>query len=301
MESSLTVFCRVADTKSFTKAAKSLFLSQSAVSQQISSLESHYGARLFVRSKQEIMLTPEGEILYNYSKQILKLYHLATDRICKESGVLSGSMIVGASCTIGEYILPLIVGKFKNLYPKVNLFFHVGNNENILEGIRQNKFDLGFIGEPCKASGLETDFFTQDEIVIIAAPNHPLTKKETITIDELCQTQFIIRENGTGTRKFIEDFLKQYSLTLSDLNIWFEYGSFESIKRFVETGMGISMLSKWAVKQEIDLNLLKELRIEGHLLVRKFLFAYRKENLESPLINSFIHFCQENQLELLST
>ncbi|MDR1321072.1 MAG: LysR family transcriptional regulator [Gracilibacteraceae bacterium] len=299
MNTVLEVFCKVADTGSFTKAAQSLFLSQSAVSQQISNAEEEYGVRLFLRGHREVSLTPEGKILYAYAKRILSLYKSAAEELSQKSGIVSGSIIVGASCTVGEYILPLILGKYKHLYPLVNLLFHVGNNEYVLAGIRQNKFDLGFVGEPCNLQNLESELFTQDEMVLIAAPAHPLAQKASVTFEDICSVPFIIRENGTGTRRFIEDLLRRNGLTISDLEIWMEYGSFESIKRFVQTGMGITMISRWAVEQEIGLKLLRILPMEGVSLKRNFLFVYNKGYADSQLINGFKTYCRESTVALL--
>lgn len=298
MRNNFEIFCRVAELQSFTKAANSMFLSQSAVSQHIRYLEDHYQISLLMRGKRQVTLTSEGKILYDYARDILTLYGKIEENLAQKTGLIRGTLSIGASLTVGEYILPLIVGKFKNQFPMVNITFHVGNNQFIVNGIKKGDFDIGFVGEPVDCCGLTTEHFIKDEVVIIASPDHHFTQKHEITMAELCAVKFIIRENGAGTREFIEkNILSDNGFKLSDLKVWGEYGSYESIKRFVQSGMGISIMSKWAVTQEVHSGLLKIVKIKGKKFVRNFMYIYRAEKKESQLPMKFVAFCKEQKLE----
>jgi DNA-binding transcriptional LysR family regulator len=300
MKTSLAIFCKVVRTKSFTRAAEELYITQSAVSQHIRSLEKNYGIKLFVRSKSGAFLTPEGRILYEYAQQILTLYAKAAQDLSKKSGFMKGQLSIGASYTVGEYILPPIVGKFKNRFPLVKISFCVGGNHFVIDGITHGKFDVGFIGEPCDKGTLTTEHFIKDEICFIAAPSHPLAGIKNLTIDRLSTAKLIFREKGSGTRSLIDDIFCANGIDLSATKLWGEFSSFESIKRLVQAGIGISAMSKWAIVQEVQAGSLKELSVKNKRYFRNFLFVYQSHIIKSTLPLTFIKFCKEQKWDLPS-
>jgi LysR family transcriptional regulator, transcriptional activator of the cysJI operon len=298
VKTSLTAFCRVANSNSFTKAAAELYLTQSAVSQHIRSLENHYGVRLFFRQKRGVILTPEGQILYDYAKKILSLYQEVENELLNRSGLTKGTLKICASSTVGEYILPAIVGSFNNKFPLVEISFSVGGNHYVLNGINRGDFDVGFMGEPYNAGPLVTEYFVTDEVCFIAAPTHPLSAYKSLTMEQLSTAKLILREHGTGTRSYIENIFRDSNISISDLKLWGECSSFESIKKLVHAGFGISAMSKWAITQDIYLGLLKILPVKSKKYTRNFVFVYRSEMLHSPLPALFISFCKDQRPDL---
>lgn len=300
MKASLAIFCKVVKTESFTRAAEELYITQSAISQHIRSLEDNYGVKLFLRGKKGAFLTPEGKILYEYAQKILSLYAKAEQDLSKKSGLMKGHLSIGASPTVGEYILPPMVGKFKNQFPLLEISFSVGGNQSVLNGIYQGKFDVGFIAEPCDTGSLTTEYFMKDEVCFIAAPSHPLAAIKNLTVDRLSTAKLILREKGSGTRNFIENIFHCSGLDLSTIKLWGEYSSFESIKRLIQAGIGISAMSKWAITQEVQAGSLTELPVKNKRFFRNLLFVYRPHIIKSTLPLTFINFCKEQKWDLPS-
>lgn len=300
MRTSLDIFCKVVKAESFTRAAEELYITQSAISQHIRSLEDNYGVKLLLRGKRGVFLTPEGKILHGYAQKILSLYAKAEQDLSKKSGHMKGYLSIGASSTVGEYILPPIVGKFKNQFPLLEINFSVGGNHVILNGINYGKFDVGFIGEPCDTGSLTTEYFMKDEVCFISSPSHPLAATKNITVDKLGTAKLILREKGAGTRTFIEDIFHSNGLDFSAIKLWGEYSSFESIKRLVQAGIGISAMSRWAITQEVQAGSLKELSVKNKRFFRNLLFVYRPHIIKSTLPLTFINFCKDQKWDLPS-
>ncbi|WP_257351647.1 selenium metabolism-associated LysR family transcriptional regulator [Pseudalkalibacillus decolorationis] len=275
----LKVFYVVANNKSFSQTAKDLHLSQSSVSLQIKQLEEQWDCQLFERTTKKISLTPAGEILYNKVSKLLSLMNETANELQELKGIVHGDLKIGASLTIGEHILPFILADFNSLYPQVNMFLKVYNSEQIVEKLLNHEINLGFIESMLSYPALQHVPFAKDELIIITSPQKKFTQSSDITIEELLTLPFIIREKGSGTRQVMEETLRKNNIDPSKLKIIIELEHTEAIKSAVEAGLGISIISKSAVKKELQLQTLQQLKVGGLSLHRHFYMIYHEEAL----------------------
>jgi len=287
----LKVFHVAANSKSFSQAAKVLHLSQSSVSLQIKQLEEYWDCQLFERTTKKISLTSAGELLYRKVEKLLSLLNETENELKELKGIVYGDLKVGASLTIGEHILPFILADYKNLYPKVNIFLKVYNSEHIVEKLLHHEINLGFIESMLSYPSFKQVPFAEDELIVIASPFNKFTESSKITVNELLSFPFVIREKGSGTRQVMEDTLRKNQIEPEHLNIIMELGQTETIKSSVEAGIGISIISKSAVKKELAQQTLIQLKIDGLSLHRKLYMIYQEESLRltSRKLVEFIH------------
>ncbi|WP_043932526.1 selenium metabolism-associated LysR family transcriptional regulator [Bacillus sp. EB01] len=278
----LKVFYVAANNKSFSQTAKDLHLSQSSVSLQIKYLEEKWDCKLFERTTKKVSLTPAGEILYIQVKKILTLMNETTNALEELKGIVHGDLKVGASLTIGEHILPFILADFSKLYPLVNIQFNIFNSDQIVDKLNNQEINLGFIESMLSYPVVKQKPFAEDELIVVASPDYYLVDTETITIDQLLTFPFIIREKGSGTRQVMEDTLRKNHINPSKLKVVIELNHTEAIKSAVEAGLGISILSKSAVKKELELNTLKQIEIKDIRMLRSFYMVYDQELLQLP-------------------
>ena len=266
----LKVFCTVAETRSFSKTSEIIHLTQPAVSLQIQALEELYESKLFDRSSTSINLTPSGEILYRYAKEILTLYAELGKEIGKITGLIKGSITIGASTTIGNYILPAVIIDFKKNHPKIKINVLVGNTRRILDHLNSSVIDFGLVEGETSKSKIKVVPFITDEMAFIIPPVHPWAKKKSISVLDIIKEPFIMREEGSGTRQMIEKYLAGHGITIGDLSISLVLGSTEAIKDAVEGGMGISIVSRWAAKKELKYGSLKLITLKEEKMIRNF-------------------------------
>lgn len=303
--SQLHIFKTVADKKSFSGAAQALFISQPAVSMHIKSLEDHFGTRLFDRNTQQVTITEAGRILYEYVEKILSLQDEAEKDISALTGCIRGTLSVGASFTVGEYVIPQVLGCFKKQHPQVRVLLKVTNTEQIVKLVLKQALDLGLVESRVNNFELIAKPFMKDELIVLLPVGHPLAGKEFILIDELVALPFILREQGSGTRKITEDRLTEAGINLSELNVVMELGSTEAVKEAVEAGFGATIISKWAVQKELKLGTLVSVKVKEVSLVRKFYVIYNKNKFQTPVVKEFISFLssfcfQEDSIEKLA-
>ncbi|MBO8138690.1 MAG: LysR family transcriptional regulator [Desulfotomaculum sp.] len=284
------IFKTVADKKSFSGAAQALFISQPAVSMHIKSLEDYFGTRLFDRNTQQVTITEAGRILYEYVVKILALLDEAEKDISALTGCIRGTLSVGASFTLGEYVIPQILGCFKKQHPQVRVSLQVTNTEQIVRLVLNQALDLGLVESRVENLELIVKPFLKDELVVVLPADHPLAGQKFISIDELVALPLVLREQGSGTRKITEDRLKKAGVNLSALNVVMELGSTEAVKKAVEAGFGATIISKWAVQKELKLSTLVSIRIEGVSLAREFYMIYNKNSSRTSAIEEFISF-----------
>lgn len=278
----LKVFLTVARMNSFTKAAEIVNLSQPAVTHQIKNLESLLKTRLFNRDRNRIELTNAGKIFLRYSEEINLLYQKAIAEIHETTNQMAGDIHLGAASLMGKYLLPRILGNFKKMYPKVNLSMVVGNSKEVLVLLEKGIIELAIVSEPIPSKNIVAFPFYRDHLTTVVYPSHPWCKKEAITVDDLCEEDFISREIGSGTREF---FIKSLALPCrwEDLKPVMVLGSSEAVKMAVIGEMGFSILSRLAIRSEVELGLLKEVRLKDVGLIRNFFVVYKsEEHLELP-------------------
>jgi len=287
----LQVFHAVAKQMSFTKAAEVLFMTQPAVTFQIKQLEEHFNTRLFERGHGKISLTPAGEVVLEYAERILSLSAELETRLREMTGRLSGPLLIGASMTIAEFLLPRVLGQFKSQYPDVQAKLTVANSEAIESRVAEHTLDIGLIEATSHHNSLVTEVFCEDELQVVVAPGHPLAKEKALTPQQLKEHPFIIRETGSGTRQYTDLYFKNAGMSTSDLKIVMELGSSESVKGVVSTGLGYSILSRLTVAKELKLGELVAVPLQPRLQ-RSLSLIYPKERFRSRLINTFIEFAK---------
>jgi DNA-binding transcriptional LysR family regulator len=284
MDFTLKVFLTVARMNSFTKAAEIVNLSQPAVTHQIQNLENLLRARLFNRDRNRIELTDAGKIFLRYSEEINLLYQRAIGEIHEITNQMAGDIHLGAASLMGKYLLPRILGNFKKMYPKVNLSMLVGNSKEVLGFLEKGVVELAIVSEPIPSKNLVAFPFYRDHLTIVVYPSHPWCRKEAISTDELYEEDFISREIGSGTREF---FIKSLGLPCrwEDLKPVMVLGSSEAVKMAVIGEMGFSILSRLATRSEVELGLLKEVRLKNVGLIRNFFVVYKsEEHLSLPCL-----------------
>lgn len=286
----LKVFCTVAETKSFSKTSEIIHLTQPAVSLQIQALEEKYETKLFDRSSSTVTLTPAGEILYKHAKEILTLYTSAEKAIGKQIGLVKGSLSIGAGSNIGNFILPTLITEFKRIHPKIKIYLLVNNSKRVIELLNAGNIDIALVEGDVSRQKMIVKKLLSDELLLIVSPEHPWAKKKEVSISELAREPFIVREPGSGTRQMIEKFLARHGITLHDLKISAILGSTEAIKDAVENGLGISIISRWAVRKENRYGSLHLLSIKEEKMARDFSLVINKNSVSSNSLDEFVSF-----------
>jgi len=295
----LKVFCTVAETKSFSKTSQIIHLTQPAVSLQIQALEELYETKLFDRSSNSINLTFSGEVLYSYAKNILAQYAELEKEIGKITGLIKGSITIGASTTIGNYLLPGVVFDFKKTHPKIKINILIGNTNKVLDLLNSGVVDFGLVEGETTGSKIKVEAFLTDELVFIVPAMHPLAKKKSISILEIMKEPFIIREEGSGTRQIIEKHLALHGIKVSDIHIVLVMGGTESIKGAVERGMGISIVSRWAVRKEVQFGTLKYITAKEDRILRDFSLIVPKNAVFSHAADEILSYLRVYSFEML--
>lgn len=284
---SLRIFHEVAKSLNMTVVAQKMFISQSAVSQTIHDLEREFGIKLFSRIGKKLYLTEEGEIWLNYVRRILNVYNEGLNAIDMMKKLQSGRLKIGASTTIGIYVMPQISGKFMKLYTGIDFSIAIENTKVIIENLKNNKIDFGFVEGPVSTDEIVVENFCEDELVLIVSPEHPWAKLGSVDAAELVNEKFIMREIGSGTREVFEDILNANQIRFS---IAFELGNTEAIKKAVEAGLGVSCISRRCIYHEVKAGRLCIVNIRGVVFLRRFNLVYHKDKYLTYLHKKFIDF-----------
>ncbi|PYY25783.1 LysR family transcriptional regulator [Paenibacillus illinoisensis] len=269
---SLKVYITVVEQRNFSRAAELLHLSQPGVSLHIRKLEKEFDVKLMHRSPKWVKLTEAGELLYVRAKEMVNLYESAKLDIARLQDDVSGSLQIGASFTIGEYVLPRLFSSFARQYPEVAMEVFIGNSSQVVEAIRDNKMDFGLIEEDIEAQDLTVTPFMKDELIIVAAEGYPLNASVNADLEQLQDQVWILREMGSGTRSSSDRFLAQTGLRV---NRSYVFNSSQGVKEAVFSGLGIAMLSRWVVKRELSAGMLKEITIPDIHIERNFSLVRR--------------------------
>ena len=285
----LQVFHAVARHLSFTKAAEALFMTQPAVTFQVKQLEEHFNARLFDRAHGRIKLTPAGELVYTYADRILSLSAELEARMAEMSGDIAGPLIIGASLTNGEFILPQVIGEFQASHPRVEIRLTVGNSELIENRVADRSLDLGFIESPSHLSNLQTQQICEEELLVICAPGSEIARMRRVNPAQLLDKPYVRREAGSGTREFADRYFRQHGVSPDDINVVMELGSTVAIKSVVETGLGYSIMSRATIVKELRLGTLVAIALEPRL-IRILSWVCLKEQFRTRRLQTFVEF-----------
>ncbi len=287
----LQVFHAVAKHLSFTKAAEALFMTQPAVTFQIRQLEEHFSARLFDRTHGRIALTAAGAVAFEYAERILAQSAELDMRLRELSGQVAGPLLIGASTTIADFLLPQVLGEFKSRHPGVAPRLFVANSEAVQARIAERTIDLGFIEGDSHLASLVTDVCCDDELRVVCAPSHPLAKLQAVPPKALSEHAYVSREPGSGTREVIDHYLQKAGVAPDLLQVVMELGSPEAIKGLVTTGLGFAIMSRATVAKETRLGQLVQIPLSPRL-TRQLYVVYPKERIHSRLVNGFVEFAK---------
>ncbi len=290
----LEIFIKIVDLKSFSQAAKAVYLTQPTLTTHMQSLENELGLKLLDRLGREVIPTTAGKLLYKYAKKLVTIKDEAKQSMKQLTGKMAGRVMVGGSTIPGEYLLPTLIGRFKKNYPGITVSVVVRDSSDIAEKVLKGDCELGVIGSRVEESRLDCREFIEDELILIAAPKYPLLPKGQRDAEKILSVPFVIRERGSGSRSTMEKWLSELGVDPSKLNIVAEMGSTEAVKQAVKAGLGISMVSSLSVKEELRHKSLKTVPLEGKKLQRHFHIISSRKRTMSPVCQAFLNFLLAN-------
>lgn len=292
----LKVFRCVAAHLNFSRAAEELFLTQPAVTQQIKTLEDELGVPLFDRSGGRITLSPAGQALLPYAEKLKALSDEAYAAVANVSGDGGGNLAIGASQTIGQYLLPNLIAGFLREKPRIAITASSGNTDAVLDELAAHKIQLALIEGPALRKDIHVEPFMEDHMVLVVPASHEWADQE-LDIDELREAPLLMREFGSGSRRVVEQSLSRAGLKKKDLKTRMELDSTEGLLSAVEAGLGVTFVSRWAVRNQLALGTLKLARIRGLTLPRMFSIAYPTGPVPTGNAGAFRAFLLAHSLE----
>lgn len=293
MDQHLQVFVTVAEKQSFSRAAEAHHMTQPAVSQYIRAFEDMIGTRLLERSNKYVRLNKAGEVVYHHGKEILGLYTKMQNLVDDLANKAKGPLAIGASYTFGEYVLPRIIANLLRTYPAIQPTVTIGNTSKIADLVASNQLDIGIVEGHFNDNQLIEESFAEDSMVIVASPEHELVRKEgNVEIKDIKNETWIVREHGSGTREATEKVFRFFEMTPANL---MHFSSTQPIKESVEAGLGISLLSRWAIQKELRYGDLKVINIEGLPLSRPFSIV-TKSPFQTKTLEVFISLLRNNKM-----
>ena len=265
-------------------------MTQPAVTFQVRQLEEHFNTRLFDRAHNKVTLTPTGEKVAEFADKIFGIYAEMESSVRELTGEISGALTIGASTTIAEYMLPALLGEFKTRHPEISLRLKVSNTEGIVAMVEENVIDLGVVEAPVANRNLIVEVCHEDDLVVVASPDHELVKRGLmVKPEDIKLYPFVSREEGSGTREVILQYLIQEGINPHDLDICLELGSPEALKGAVEAGLGISIISRSTISKELKLNTLVALQLDPPLS-RPFSFVRQRQKFRVTVMEELLEF-----------
>lgn len=287
----LQVFHAVARLLSFTKAAEVLHMTQPAVTFQIRQLEEQFDTRLFDRAHNRVSLTEAGHVAFEYAEIIFERYSEMENAIREITGSISGSLTLGASTTISEYMLPALLGDFNAKNPEVLLRLRVSNTEGIVSMVENNVIDLGVVEGPVTNKNLLVEVCRKDDLVVVVPTDHELAKQKSVSVKKMLEYSFICREEGSGTRGVIAEHLRAQGIGKHALKACLELGSPEAVKGAIQAGMGISVMSSVSLVKELKLGTLKTIPLDPPLS-REFSFVRQRQKFRVRTMEELLDFAR---------
>ncbi len=281
----LRIFQAVSETRSFTRAAEVVHLTQPGISKHIKQMEEYYGVPLFDRLGKKVVLTHAGQILFEATQEVMASITAAEQRIEELKGVHGGKLVLGASFPIGIYVLPGILAVFRKHHRAVEVTLDISLSEEIVAKILANELDLGLVSHEARDARLSAKEFMTDELVAIAPSHHPWAGKKRIKPEELLGETFIAAARGAGTRAVVEERLKAKGIVLTDV---VDFGNTEGVKRAVEAGLGVSIQSRSVVQREISAGSLTGVSLAGMDAKVAYYVLRRKDKHLSHAAKAFL-------------
>lgn len=282
----LRIFITVCETGSVTVAAKKLFLAQPSVSLAIRELEDNYGVKLFDRISRRLHITETGKHFLEYASHIVNLFEKMEDEI--KNWDLVGSLRIGSSITVGNYLLPNYIKKYKKQNPNIKMYVKIDNSTVIEEAIMANEIDIGLIEGVIHYPQIISKKIMNDELVLVCGKNHPLSIQDSINVEELKNLDFILREKGSGGRELFDSMMLLHNIEIEPIG---ESVSNQAIIHNLYEGFGLSVLPRLIVKDKIEKGLLHQIKINGIKLSRELSIIYHKNKYLTNATNEFINLC----------
>ncbi|HZD58886.1 MAG TPA: selenium metabolism-associated LysR family transcriptional regulator [Anaerolineae bacterium] len=287
----LRAFVSIVEKGTFSAAARTMGVSQPAVSLQIQALEEYIGVDLLDRRTKKVQLTEAGRLFYPTALQIVSQVDNVQHQLEELGESVRGRLSVGGSTIPGEYVLPKLLGRFKKEYPDVSITLRIGDTSEIAEQVISGELQVGLIGAKIGAGQLNARPFLHDELVFIVPADHKLAQKHVLTLSDLSEAEFITRERGSGTRQTIENYLTKHGLSIDGLNVVMELGSTEAVVNAVSAGLGVSMVSKWAAERSLKLGELVTVRVPGSPVARD-LYLVASKHTPTRSAQAFLSFLE---------
>jgi DNA-binding transcriptional LysR family regulator len=288
----LEIFAKVAELRSFSRAAEALALTQPTVSEHVRALEDDLGVQLLDRLGRGAVPTRAGLLFLGYTERLLGLAREARQAITQFQGRMSGELTVGGSTIPGEYLLPALIGEFKAKYPDISISLRIGDSRDVSQWVDEGRVELGVVGARPAPRTLESRPLTSDELVVVVPSAHPWYRRATVTVADLRSEPLLVRERGSGSREALERALGHAGLNLAAFRVAGEMGSTQAIKQGVRAGIGISIISKRAVQDECRAQLLHCVAVQDLDVSRAFYLVIHRERSRSPLATAFLEFLE---------
>jgi len=287
----LEIFSRVVELESFSKAAEAVFLVQASVSERIASLESKVGTRLLDRLGRRVIPTAAGELLHKHAILLLEMKETARLEMEKFLGLEQGEISMGGSTIPGEYILPSLIGQFNKTYPHLSVNLTISDSGNIEKLVLAGNLELGVIGSKSLHPNILCRRLWEDELVLAVPARHPWAGRKAVSLKEIREAPFILREEGSGTLKMLEARLRESGEDgVEALHVTARFGSSTAVKEGVKSGLGLSILSARAIETEVNAGLLKALKVNGLTMSRSFFLIRNKQRIASPACQAMLTF-----------
>jgi len=289
-DSRLKAFCLIVEMKSFSRAAEAAFVTQSAMSHLIKNLEEELGGKLLNRSGKTVTPTSTGKILYEHARKILDEYKAMENEVYDVVKRIKGSLYLGASTTVARYLLPQVFYDFSKNYPEAQINLSVASPEKIICELHEGKIDIGIAEGYIKEKKIVSMEIASDEIVLIASDGNPLTKKRSAAPQDLIDQPYIMPEAGSGTREFIDEFLRRVKIDPQNINVIMTLSDPELLVQMVQAGLGIAFVSKWSIFKAKKDGTIRLLRMPGKKLCRKFYLVSMDKEPSTMVARTFLEF-----------
>lgn len=294
----LEALIHLVDERSFSRAARKMHLTQPSLTKHIRNMEEALGSKAVNRSSRSLALTPEGKVLYDYARRIVKLRDEAREQVLRLRDSDAGDIRIAASTIPATYILPYAIGGFRKKFPEIRTTVRTADSTDVIEMVLGNGAEIGFIGKKPAGGKLSSEALWKDRLVLAVPPGHPWAKRRSARLAEISRQPFVIREKGSGTRETFEGCLRESgSPGLPHLNIVAELGSSEAVKEAVLAGLGISVISVHAIRRELKSGLLAALSIDECAIERSFYLIYRRQFDLMNHHKRFLEFIRAYRLE----
>ncbi|MDD3023251.1 MAG: selenium metabolism-associated LysR family transcriptional regulator [Syntrophomonadaceae bacterium] len=290
-------YIRVVETQNLSRTAEEFGFSQPAITKQIQALEEIYGVLLLERSGRKLKPTEAGEILYQYAREIIKILE-KTEKAMEEAGEGNkGTLSLGASTIPGQYILPEMIKKFKDSCPYMNICLDIADTEKIFNKVAERELDIGFVGGWINNRKVDGFPWLEDELLVIVPEDHRFSGLLELNLEAILNERWIFREKGSGTRKAVEDLLMGKGMRKEDLNVNMEAGSTEAVMASVESGMGISIVSNWAMKRIDSQRRIKSLKLNDAKAKRSLFIIFPRQKTRRKSVDRFLDFIKTTEIK----